>query len=220
MILRSHYVHQLSTIRNDVQKLGALTEQALHRALSSLKTWNLTIATQVLHDDAEIDALHRHIEHDSVILLATQQPVAGGLRFVISTVSIADELERIGDYACGLARRVERIINQPTLVHSPPMLFQMGTLAHTMLTTSLEAFATQELTLMEQLQQDEAEVDRREPIIRAQLIAHASADGRNIDAMMNLIEIAARLERVADRATNIGERVIYMRTSEVEELNP
>jgi phosphate transport system protein len=217
---RERYVHQLENLRDDLLRLGSMVEHALQLAMRSLETWNMTIASQVIHDDAQIDEARQTAENQVIILLATQQPVAGDLRLVGSVFAIATELERIGDYACGIARRVQSISKQPALVTPPAKLTDMSMLSRRMLNTSLDAFLRQDVELAQSLTEDEDQVDALEKKLRAELMELARAEPQRFEAVIDMIDIVHLLERVADRSTNIGERVIYMATSEVEELNP
>lgn len=217
---RDRYVHQLENLRDDLLRLGSMVEHALQLAMRSLETWNMTIAAQVINDDTEIDEARKTAENQVIILLATQQPVAGDLRLVGSVFAMATELERIGDYACGIARRVQSISKQPALVTPPSRLAEMGILARRMLNTSLDAFLRQDVELAQSLMVDEDHVDALEVKLRAELLQVAHAEPQRLEAVIDMIDIVHLLERVADRSTNIGERVIYMATSEVEELNP
>lgn len=219
-MIRERYIHQLENLRDDLLRLGGMVEHALQLAMRSLETWNMTIASQVLHDDAEIDEARKVAENKVIILLATQQPVAGDLRLVGSVFAIATELERIGDYACGIARRVQSISKQPALVTPPSGLTEMSILSRKMLKSSLDAFLRQDIDLAHSLSSDEEAVDALEAKLRAQLMTLAHNEPQRFEAVINMIDIVHLLERVADRSTNIGERVIYMATNEMEELNP
>jgi phosphate transport system protein len=217
---RERYIHQLETLREDLLRLGSMVEHALIRAMRSLETWNTTVAAQVLSDDEQIDEARRDLENRVTLLLATQQPVAGDLRLVGSVFAIASELERIGDYACGIARRVQRITQQPALIAPPAGIYEMSNRAQKMLKISLDAFVRLDVDMAQSLSSDEDYVDMMETRLHDELIAVAKAEPKRIEAVVAMIDVVNLLERVADRSTNIGERVIYMATSEQEDLNP
>lgn len=220
-MVRARYNHVVSDLCDDVLRLGRLVEQALHRAMRSLQTWNATTAGWIIQDDAQIDAARYAIEDRVVGVLATQQPiVASDLRLVSIIASIATELERIGDYASLIARRIKRVHAQQARVSPPPGMYEMAALAQQMLHTSLEAFLHQDCELARSLQPADERVDMFEDNLRTELLDIARANPQQIDAVTDLLDVVHVLERVADRATNIGERVIYLITSELEELNP
>lgn len=218
---RERYMNIINDLRADLLRLGSMVEQALDHVMHSLETWNVTTAAWVIQDDARIDAAQYAIEDRVLSLLATQQPiVATDLRLVSVVVAIATELERIGDYASGIAKRIRRASERPTLVLPPSGTYKMATLARQMLHTSLEAFLRQDLDLARSLKLNDDLVDELEDQLRAELLDIARADPQRIDAVADLLDVVHVLERVADRATNIAERVIYLITNSTEELNP
>ncbi len=220
-MLRERYMRQINNLREDLLRQGSMVEHALHKAVSSLERWDIVTAAQIIQEDAQIDAAQRAVEEKVIRLLATQQPIiASDLRLMSVVVAIAGELERIGDYANSIARRIKRISLRPAFVAPPSGMWEMATLAQRMLHTSLEAFLRQDTDMAHGLSKSDERVDELEESLRAELIAIAAAEPQRIEAALDLIDIVHALERVADRATNIGERVIYLATSMVEDLNP
>lgn len=218
--MREHYLEQLKQLRDQLLKLGSTVEDALVQAIVALETRDTTLAESIVRNDAHIDALQHALEELSIRVQATQQPVASDLRLTAAVIAIASELERIGDYASGIAKRVLRASAQSAAVAPPPDLLAMATLAQNMLRTSLEAFLRQDSDLAHSLSRDEERVDQLEKRVRAALIAMAQAEPRCIEAVVDLLDIVHNLERLADRTTNIGERVIFLATSATEALNP
>lgn len=217
---RERYGQQIRALRDDLIRLGSMVEQALLRAIKSLDTWDTGVASQVIRDDAEIDAIWRNLEERTIHLLATQQPiVASDLRFVTVVSAIAGELERIGDYANSIARRVRRATRRPVLLPPPAQIGEMAQLAIGMIHTSLDAFLRQDVELAHSLTATDERVDTLEDSLRAEIIALAKADPARIEAAMDMLDVVHALERAADRATNIGERVIYLVTNNVETIN-
>jgi len=220
MIVRERFARQLETLREDLMRLGNMVEHALQRAMQSLETWNTTLAAQVIQDDAQIDVARLQAEERVTTLIATQQPVASDLRLLGAVFAIASELERIGDYASSIARRLQRVTKRSTLVAPPPALTEMASLAQKMLNISLDAFLRQDSAMAHTLAEHDDKVDKLEDKLREELIAMARKDPQRIEAVLDMLDMVHALERVADRATNIGERVIYLETSIMEELNP
>ncbi|EFO81011.1 phosphate transport system regulatory protein PhoU [Oscillochloris trichoides DG-6] len=219
-MVRERYTRQIGSLREDLLRMGSMVEQALLRAITSLDTWDSTIATQVIHDDAQIDEIWRSLEERTIHLLATQQPiVASDLRLITVANAIASELERIGDYANIIARRVRRATRRPALVTPPPAIKEMATLAIQMLNTSLEAFLRQDVDLAHSLAQSDERVDELEDQLRSAVIAMVKDDPEKVEAAIDMLDAIHALERTADRATNIGERVIFLSTNSVEDLN-
>jgi len=197
-----------------------MVEQALLRAITSLDTWDSVTAAQVINDDVQIDDAWRSLEERTIHLLATQQPiVASDLRLITVATAIAGELERIGDYANIIARRVRRATRRPSLVTPPPAIKEMASLALQMVNTSLEAFLRQDSALAHSLTQSDERVDELEDQLRAEIIAQVKSDPEKVEAAIDMLDAIHALERAADRATNIGERVIFLSTNSVENLN-
>jgi phosphate transport system protein len=219
-MLRERYARQINSLREDLLRMGSMVEQALLHALHALETWDALEAARVTGDDPKIDAAWRDLEERTIRLLATQQPiVASDLRLITTVTAIAGELERIGDYANSIARRVRRAVRRPSLLLPPPQINEMATLAIQMINTSLEAFLRQDTDLAHSLSATDERVDELEDRLRERLIAEARARPEQLEAVIDLIEVVHTLERSADRATNIGERVIYLCTSSTETIN-
>jgi len=197
-----------------------MVEHALQRSLRSIETWNTTLAAQVIQDDTEIDEARRNVEETVIMLIATQQPVASDLRLLGSVFAIATELERIGDYASSIARRLQRVTKRPRLVTPPPAINEMSSLVQKMLGICLDAFLRQDIAMAQSLAQYDNRADELEDKLRDELLATAHEDPQRIEAVLDILDVVHALERTADRTTNIGERVIYLVTNEVEELNP
>jgi phosphate transport system protein len=219
-MVRERYTRQIGSLRDDLLRLGSMVEQALLRAITSLDTWDSTAAAQIIHDDAQIDDAWRALEERTIHLLATQQPVvASDLRLITAVTAIAGELERIGDYANSIARRVRRATRRPSLVTPPSAIKEMAALTLQMVNTSLEAFLRQDALIAHTLTQSDERVDELEDLLRAEIIALAKDDPDKVEAAIDMLDVIHALERAADRSTNIGERVIYLATNNVESLN-
>jgi phosphate transport system protein len=219
-MVRERYTRQIGSLRDDLLRLGSMVEQALLRAITSLDTWDSVAAAQIINDDAQIDNAWRALEERTIHLLATQQPVvASDLRLITAVTAIAGELERIGDYANSIARRVRRATRRPSLVTPPSAIKEMATLTLQMVNTSLEAFLRQDAAIAHSLTQSDERVDELEDLLRAEIITLAKTDPEKVEAAIDMLDVIHALERAADRSTNIGERVIYLATNNVESLN-
>src|SRR5690349_16498574 len=128
--MRDRYLKQLKLVHDDLLRMGSRVEHALAHAMRALETWDTGLAQRVVVEDQEIDAARTAIEEAVLELLATQQPVlATDLRMLNATIAIAGELERTGDYAKGIAKRVGRCLRAPALLDTPSGLHRMGALA-------------------------------------------------------------------------------------------
>jgi phosphate transport system protein len=218
--MRDRYLKQLKLVHDDLLRTGSRVEHALTDAMRALETWDTSLARHVVAGDQEIDEARNAIEEAILELLATQQPVlATDLRTLNATIAIAGELERAGDYAKGIAKRVERCLRAPTLLETPAGLHRMGALAQAMLHTCLDAFVHLDVNLARSLANEDERVDELEDQVVAELMHAARQDSNKLDCAICLIDVAHTLERLADRTTNIAERVIFIATNVTEELN-
>jgi phosphate transport system protein len=218
--MRARYVKQLNLVHDDLLRMGSRVEHALTDAMRALETWDTSLARHVVTGDQEIDEARNAIEEAVLELLATQQPVlATDLRTLNATIAIAGELERAGDYTKGIAKRVERCLRAPTLLEAPSGLHRMGTLAQDMLHTCLDSFVQRDVAMARSLASADEGVDDLEDQVIAELMNAVRQDSNKLDCAMYLIDVAHTLERLADRTTNIAERVIFIATNVTEELN-
>lgn len=218
--MRERYLRQLKLVHDDLLRMGSRVEHALADAMRALAAWDTALARNVIAGDAEIDQARTSIEEAILELLATQQPVlATDLRTLNATIAIAGELERAGDYAKAIAKRVERCLHAPALIETPPGLHRMGALAQAMLHTSQDAFVRLDVQLARSLAAEDERVDALEDQVVAELLAAARRDPLNLDCAIYLLDVAHTLERLADRTTNIAERIIFIATNVTEQLN-
>jgi phosphate transport system protein len=219
-VIRKHFAHRIDEICDDVMKLGNAVEQALQHAVNSLHNQNSATALWVIDNDATIDEARNTLEERVVNILATQQPVyAHDLRLLAVVSSITTELERIGDYASSIAQRVYNDPDHLAQIALPDELGEMAKITQEMLHTSLQSFLQQDEDMARGLGETDNQVDQIRHQLQDRLVAYAKEHPQYVGATIDLIEVVRLLERAADRTTNIGERVIYILTSEIEELN-
>ena len=208
-MLRSDYDRDLFSLQDDLAAMGEMVQTATRSALAALENQDLTLAQQVVDDDDLLDGLQDSLESKCLGLLATQQPAATDLRVVMSAVHIGVELERMGDYAEGIAKICLRIGDQPLL---KPLIDipRMADLALKMLTDSLQAYVERDESLARKVCRDDDAVDDLYNQIYRELLTYMLQDTRNIERATYLLWVAHDLERIADRATNIAERVLWL----------
>lgn len=218
--MRAHFNKQLQQINDDLLRMGSRVEHALVDVGELLTNRDTTLAQRIIAGDRDIDLARSAIEEEVLDIIAMQQPVATDLRRLLATIAIANELERAADYAKGIAKRVIRGVGYERLVDTPPQLRQMAAMALAMLNTSLDAFVRSDVDLARSLANSDEEVDRLDDEVSEQLRDLARNDPSRLDAVLAWLDVSHVLERLADRATNIGERVIFIATSQNVELNP
>ncbi|MBC8164033.1 MAG: phosphate signaling complex protein PhoU [Roseiflexaceae bacterium] len=218
--MRDRYIKQLKTVHDDLLRMGSRVEHALADAMRALETWDTALADHVITGDREIDLARTEIEEAVQHLLATQQPIlASDLRTLNATVAIAGELERAGDYAKGIGKRVGRCLRAPELIETPGQLHRLGEYAQQMLNAALDSFVRLDVNLARTLAAEDERVDELEDQIAADLLNVARTNPNTLDCVINMLDVAHTLERVADRATNIAERVVFIATNQTETLN-
>ncbi len=211
---REAFDQQLARLQEDILVLSSLVEEALLESVDNLRRRDIASSKQLIKRDKEIDNRRYAIELEALTLIATQQPMAGDMRRLAATLFIANELERIGDYAKGMCRVNIRIGDEPLmkpLIDIP----RMAELGQQMIHRAMEAFVQRDVELAHAvIAQDEA-VDALHDQIYAELITLLFQDVTKIRQANLLLLAAHNLERAADRATNICERAIYYITGEM-----
>lgn len=209
---------ELARLRDELLRLGSLVDSAIERALRALQTRDLTLARQVIQDDQAINDLRYKIEEDCLALIATQQPTAVDLRTTVAILNIIIDLERMADHATGIAQIVIRMGTEPLL---KPLIDipRMAQIDREMLRRSLDAFIARDPDLAREVAQRDDEVDHLYNQIFRELLTFMLEDPKTITRATYLLWIAHNLERIGDRVTNISERVVFMTTGIVRELN-
>lgn len=209
---------ELTRIQDDVLRLGSMVAQAIQRAVTALKGRDVELASQIIADDDQINSLRYAIEELSLTTIATQQPVASDLRTIVAAMHIASELERMADHAEGIAHLVIRMADEPLL---KPLidLPRMADLACEMLGASLDAFVARDPEAARAVAPRDDEMDQLYDQVFRELLTYMLQDQRNINRATFLLWVAHNLERIGDRTTNISERVVFMTTGELTELD-
>jgi phosphate transport system protein len=214
---RAAFDRQLHTLQDDTLLLGSMVEKAIERSVDALARLDADLARQVIADDAHINARRFRLEEDAVRLIATQQPMAGDLRLIASVIHISTDLERMGDYAAGIAKIVLMHGDQPPvkpLVDIP----RMAELSRSMLRRSLDAFVRRDAAAATALVAEDDLVDALYDQVYRELLTFMIEDPKLIQRATWLLWAAHNVERIADRTTNICERVVYMVTGRIEDL--
>ena len=215
---RVDFDRDLRALQDDLLELGSMVEKSIDRALDALKNRDLEASQQVVKDDDLIDNKRFELENACILLIATQQPLAADLRTLITVLHIAVELERMGDYAEGIAHISLMMGDQPPL---KPLIDipRMAEMATTMLKRSLDSLVNRDVDLARQVCNDDDEVDALYDQIYHELLEFMIQDPKTIERATHLLWVAHDLERVADRATNVAERVVFLVTGKMEEIN-
>ncbi len=217
MEMRTAYHKKLREIQDDILVMGSMVGKAILDSIRALKNRDLEIANRIIAEDQKVNEKRYEVEEKCIQLIATQQPMASDLRTIMAINSIATEIERIGDYALGIARIVIMIGDQPPLkplIDIPRMADQTVD----MLQRTLEAFINRDAASARKVALEDDTIDNLYDQIFRELLTFMAEDPRTITRATRLMWTAHNLERAADRVTNICERIVFIVTGKMEEI--
>ena len=217
MEIRTAFNKKLRQIQDEILAMGSMVEKAIGQSIDALKSRDMATANRIIKDDLNINRKRYDIEEKCIRLIATQQPMAGDLRNIICILNIITELERIGDYAEGIAKIVLLIGDEPPL---KPLIDipRMGEKTVDMLHRSLDALIQHDADTARQIANEDDEVDDLYDQVFRELLTFMAEDPKTITRATRLIWVAHNLERSADRVTNICERLVFFVTGKMEEI--
>ena len=216
---RATLERELQEMQDDLLRMGGRVDQAIAEAMRSLEQRDYDVARQVVAGDAEINALRFRIEENCLRLIATQQPAAGDLRAVVAGMNIVVDLERMGDHAAGIGRVVLRMGDEPLLKPLIDMP-RMAEICRRMLRQALQAYLARDAEGALAIARQDDTVDGLYQQIFRELLTFMIEDPRTTTRALSLLFSAHNLERIGDRVTNIVERIVFMTSGEMREVNP
>jgi phosphate transport system protein len=206
-------------IRDSVLRMGSLVEAAIREASRALVGHDAALALDVIKGDALINEAQRGVSRLISVTIATQQPVARDLRYLLTLDHVTYELERIADHAASVAKAVIKLSPQPPLeqyVHLPEMAERAALLVHGVLLALVDSDAVK----AREIAAEDDEIDRLYHATFDEVVELMRADPANVERGTRIVIASHYLERIGDRATNIAEDVVYLVTGDVEDLNP
>jgi phosphate transport system protein len=208
----------LARLQEELLEMGSMVDKAIARAIDALKRGDTNAAGRIIREDDAIDRKRAELEEQCIEIIATQAPVARDLRMVIAVYAIAGELERVGDYAEGIAKITIMMGGAPPLkpLIDIPIMADKG---RAMLRKSLDALVERNIELAKEVSASDDEVDLLYNQVYRELLSFMIEDPRTIQRATHLLWVAHDLERIADRATNIAEGAVFMVTGETAMLN-
>jgi len=215
---RTAFEQQLVEIQEEMLLLATMVDSAIERSIAALKERDIELARRVISDDARINRKRYDIEERCLELIATQQPLASDLRAIVSVLYIIVDLERMADHAEGIAKIAVMLADEPPLkpyIDIP----RMAEIARRMLMASLEAFKDRDPARARAVCNEDDEVDALYDQVYRELITYMVHDPKTIERATHLTWVAHNLERIADRVTNICERVVYLVEGKISEMN-
>jgi phosphate transport system protein len=217
--IRSAFDKDLASIQDMLLRMGGLLDRALTRSMESLESMDEAKARQVVADDQAINDLRFDIEDSCLATIARQQPAAGDLRRLVSAMNIVLDLERIGDYAAGISKTVIRLKEEEAIIDPPPGLLHMYEMARSMLKGVLEVYAEGDAKRARKIAAKDDMIDEQYKALFRELLGQMGSQPNASERALYLLFAGHNLERIADRVTNIAERVVFMQSGEMEELN-
>jgi phosphate transport system protein len=201
----------IGELRGMISQMGGMAEDAIAKAMLALQRGDRQLAAEVKAADAEIDALEAEIERRAVSIIALRAPLANDLREVVAALKIAGVVERIGDYAKNIAKRVP-LIESDTRIEPVSVLPAMARMAAEMVHDVLDAFAARNpQAAVRVCERDNALDDFYDSIFRT-LVTFMVENPKTISQVAHLLFVAKNLERIGDHATNVAEMVFFAAT--------
>ncbi|MFO0950489.1 MAG: phosphate signaling complex protein PhoU [Isosphaeraceae bacterium] len=213
--LGRHFLRDLENLWGNVLKLAALVEEALNRSVQALCDGRVDLARQVREEERSVDLWEVQIERECLKILALHQPVACDLRRVAAVLKVGGELERMGDLARHIAKRVKKLTSDPQAFPLPESLETLATESLGQVRRSLDALTRSDPDLAREVIAADGPVNRHYRSVLNGLKESIKQDPDRIDNWLRLINTARNLERIADHATNIAEAVIYLKEGDI-----
>ncbi len=217
-MVRATFDKHLKELQDEMLTMGSMAEKAIDRSLEALKKRDLALARQIINDDTAIDMKRFEIEERGIELIASQQPAAKDLRVIMVILNAITEMEQMADHAEGIAKITLLLGDEPPLkplVDIP----RMATKAASMLHRSLTALIEQDIAAAKEISAEDDEVDNLYDQVYRELLIFMLQDPKTITRATYLLWVAHNLERIADRVTNICERIVFLVNGKYEDLN-
>nr|AFK79168.1 phosphate transport system regulatory protein PhoU [uncultured bacterium F25-01] len=215
---RESFERELRRLQDEMLLLASMVDRAIGDSVDALKRLDVEAAKQIIDGDGPINAKRYLIEESAVTTIATQQPMARDLRTILAVLHISIELERMGDYAAGIAKIVLMHGDQDLL---KPLIDipRMADMDRSMLRRSIDAFVNRDVELARRVGAEDDIIDAFQDQVYRELLTYVMQDPRTINRATWLIWVVHNLERIADRVTNICERVVFLVTGQIQEIN-
>lgn len=205
-----HFHNELAQLKQRLLDMSSEAERLVELSITSLLDRDQAIAEEVIAGDKVINLLEVEIEQRAVALLALQQPMARDLRFIVGTIKVSSDLERVGDHAVNISESAVRLIADGGRLTPSPEIEDMARRAKSMLSDALDAFTRADGALGREVCKADDAVDALHDSVFRILLTHMMADPRTITPSLELLLVSRNLERVADLATNISEDAVYL----------
>ncbi len=209
-----HIERQIDQLKERILHVGTLVEEAISKSITALINRDASLAQRVMASDEEIDRMEVEVEEECLKILALYQPVAADLRFVVAVLKINNDLERMGDLAKNIAKRVSQLAaGRPCPL--PPEIRTMAMQTQEMVKQSLDAVVNADPALARQVREEDDAVDAARQKIRKRVMQTLQQGTDDVESLLRINSVSKHIERIADMATNVAEDVIYMVEGEI-----
>ena len=207
--MTKHIERQVDQLKERILRVGTLVEEAISKSITALINRDAHLAQRVMASDEEIDRMEVEVEEECLKILALYQPVAADLRFVVAVLKINNDLERMGDLAKNIAKRVAQLAaGRPSPL--PPEIRTMAMQTQEMVKQSLDAVVNGDPVLARQVREEDDAVDAARQKIRRRVLQKLQEGTDDVETLLRINSVSKHIERIADMATNVAEDVIYM----------
>jgi len=204
-----HIERQIENLKEKILRVGTLVEEAISKSITAVINRDTALAQRVQASDEQIDRMEVEVEEECLKILALYQPVAADLRFVVAALKINNDLERMGDLAKNIAKRVSQLAGGEP-IELPPEIRKMAMQAEEMVRQCLDAVVNADPILARRVREQDDAVDEARQKIRRRILKGIQERPENLENLLRINSISKHIERIADMATNVAEDVIYM----------
>ena len=204
---------ELQTLKNMLARMGGLAEEELARAIDAISRRDGALADQVIASDAQVDALEREVEERAILVIARRQPMASDLREIMVAIRVSSDLERIGDFAKNIAKRVP-LMSGKIPSSALEQLGRMGEIVVEMIRTAMDAYAKRDVDLARAVTIRDDVVDQLNKDLFVDFVAYVVKNPENATEVAHLLFTAKNLERIGDHTTNVAQMIYFTETGE------
>ena len=208
---------ELSQLDNLLAEMGGLCEAQLSKAMEAMVKRDVDLASAVIEGDRRIDDLEKQVDSLAINLIALRQPMAADLRMIIASLKVANNLERVGDYAKNIGKRTIALSKSPVISNTANSIQRMSTMVEGMIKNALDALINRDSQRAKDVRISDQEVDQMHSSLFKELLTFMAEDPESISTCTHLLFIAKNLERVGDHMTSVAEQIVFIVEGEILE---
>ena len=206
---------ELSQLDNLLAEMGGLCEAQLSKAMEAMVKRDVDLASAVIEGDRRIDDLEKQGDSLAINLIALRQPMAADLRMIIASLKVANNLERVGDYAKNIGKRKIALSKSPVISNTANSIQRMSTMVEGMIKNALDALINRDSQRAKDVRISEQEVDQMQSSLFKELLTFMAEDPESISTCTHLLFVAKNLERVGDHMTSVAEQIVFIVEGEI-----